>query len=68
MKLDFQDTVDLATGQNTTLAIKGRHDPAIVHRARAVVDSVVALGLVDLAAGRFGTDWMAGETAPEKEI
>lgn len=63
-----QDTVDLATGQNTTLAIKGRHDPAIVHRARAVVDSVVALGLVDLAAGRFGTDWMAGETAQEKEI
>ncbi len=54
-----QQTVDLAAGQNATLALKGRHDPAIVHRARAVVDAVVAFGLVDLAAGRYGTDWMA---------
>ena len=54
-----QQTVDLSTGQNATLSLKGRHDPAIVHRALAVVDAVVAFGLVDLAAVRYGTDWMA---------
>ena len=54
-----QQTVDLAAGTPAVLALKGRHDPAIVHRARAVVDAVTAFGLVDLAAVRHGTDWMA---------
>ena len=53
-----QDTVDLKTNQNATLALAGRHDPAIVHRVRAVADSVVALTLCDLLAMRFGTDWL----------
>ena len=52
-----QDSVDLASGQNTTLTLQGRHDPAIIHRARVVVDSVVALVLCDLLALRFGTDF-----------
>lgn len=52
-----QHTVDLGAGQNTTIAIQGRHDPAIVHRARVVADSVIALGLVDLCSLRYGTDW-----------
>ena len=56
-----QDTVDLARGENATLLIKGRHDPAIVHRARVVVDSVTALGLTDLMIERAGTAWMRGE-------
>ena len=30
------------------LVIEGRHDPAIIHRARVVVDSVLALGVLDL--------------------
>lgn len=51
-----QDSVDLHTMQNTTLQLHGRHDPAIVHRARVVVDSVAALVLCDLLAQRFGTD------------
>ena len=54
-----QQTVDLEKREEAVLSIQGRHDPAIVHRARAVVDAVVALGLVDLAAARHGTDWMA---------
>lgn len=54
-----QQTVDLDKKEDAALSIQGRHDPAIVHRARAVVDAVVALGLVDLAACRHGTDWMA---------
>ena len=52
-----QQTVDFAAGTVQTLSLAGRHDPAIVHRARAVVDSVTAFVLVDLLTGRFGTDW-----------
>lgn len=40
-----------------TLRFQGRHDPAIVHRARAVVDAMSALCLCDLLALRFGTDY-----------
>ena len=53
-----QQTVDIKTLEDTTLLIKGRHDPAIVHRARVVADSVAALVLCDQLALRFGTDWL----------
>jgi len=52
-----QESVDLTSGQNATLTLQGRHDPAIIHRARVVVDSVAALVLCDLFALRFGTDF-----------
>ena len=55
-----QQTVNLGTGENATLTIKGRHDPAIVHRARIVVDSMTAITLADMLAVRYGTDWLAG--------
>lgn len=54
-----QDTIDLSTMQETKLQIKGRHDPAIIHRARVVIDSVTALVLCDQLALRYGTDWLA---------
>jgi chorismate synthase len=57
-----QETVDLRSGESVPLQIRGRHDPAIVHRARVVVDSVAALVLCDLLTGRFGTDWLCGRT------
>lgn len=53
-----QETVDLLHMKNTVLQIQGRHDPAIVHRARVVVDSVAAIALCDMLALRFGTDWL----------
>ena len=56
-----QNTVDLKKGENAVLELKGRHDPCIVHRARAVVDSVTAIALADLLCTRFGTDWLKGE-------
>ncbi|MBR0311459.1 MAG: chorismate synthase [Oscillospiraceae bacterium] len=56
-----QETVNLATGERVHLTLGGRHDPAIVHRARAVVDSAVALALCDALALRFGTDYLAGK-------
>lgn len=55
-----QDTVEMRSGKNVKHAIEGRHDPAIIHRARVVVDSVCALCIYDLLAGRFGTDWFGG--------
>ena len=54
-----QQTVNPLTGEETALRISGRHDPAIVHRARVVVDSVTALVLCDLLALRYGTDWLS---------
>ena len=56
-----QDTVDFSTGTDEKLLLKGRHDPAIVHRARVVVDSVCALVLCDMLAQRFGTDFLGPE-------
>ena len=43
-----QDTIDAKTKEAVKLVIEGRHDPAIIHRARVVVDSVLALGVLDL--------------------
>lgn len=59
-----QQTIDINTMDNTTLQIKGRHDPAIVHRARVVADSITALVLCDQLSQRFGTDWL---TASDKD-
>ncbi|NLD82689.1 MAG: chorismate synthase [Clostridiales bacterium] len=56
-----QQTVNLQTGREETVRIAGRHDPAIVHRARAAVDGVTALTLCDLLAQRYGTDWLRGD-------
>lgn len=54
-----QQTINTETSENTSLVIQGRHDPAIIHRARVVVDSVTALVLCDQLALRFGTDYLA---------
>jgi len=55
-----QETIDLKSGEETDLEIKGRHDPAIIHRARIVVDSITALVVYDICASRFGTDFFGG--------
>ena len=53
-----QDTVDVQSMTETVLQPKGRHDPAIVHRARVVQDAASALVLCDMLVLRFGTDWL----------
>ncbi len=53
-----QSTVDFINGEEVTLRVTGRHDPCIVHRARVVVDSIVAIILCDLLSQKFGTDWL----------
>jgi len=56
-----QNTVDMELMQDTEMQIEGRHDPAIIHRARVVVDSMTAIVLADLLTVRYGTDWLAQE-------
>lgn len=53
-----QDTINVKTHKNTQIHIEGRHDPAIIHRARVVVDSMIAIGLLDLFCDRYGYLWM----------
>lgn len=51
-----QKTVDFTRPENTELTIKGRHDPAIIRRICPVTDSICAIVISDLIAGRYGTD------------
>ncbi|MBR5271990.1 MAG: chorismate synthase [Clostridia bacterium] len=53
-----QQTVNLKTMMDEKLSLKGRHDPAIVHRAAPVVDAMTAIALLDMLCGRFGTDYL----------
>ncbi|MGL5353118.1 MAG: chorismate synthase [Clostridium sp.] len=46
--LKKQNTIDINTKENAELQIHGRHDPCIVQRAVPVVESVTAIGLLDL--------------------
>lgn len=56
-----QETINIKTKENVKYQIQGRHDPAIIHRARVVVDSMIAIGLLDLLTQRFGYLWMGEE-------
>ena len=51
-----QKTIDFEKNEQTELLIKGRHDPAIIHKASVVVTAAAAISLLDLLSGRFGTD------------
>jgi len=58
-----QETVDYRTMTEAVLLPEGRHDPAIVHRARVVQDAACAIAVCDALAMRFGTDWLSSGTA-----
>ena len=51
-----QQTVNLKTGENTQLEVKGRHDPCIVPRAVPVVEAAAAIALFDLVLGNTQTN------------
>ena len=53
-----QNTVDFHSLTETVLQPKGRHDPAIVHRARIVQDAAAAIVMCDALSMHFGTDWL----------
>ena len=51
-----QQTVSLSAMEETTLQIRGRHDPCIAHRAVPVVEAVTAAVILDLLLeGHHGT-------------
>jgi len=49
-----QNTVDLSSGCDTTVTIKGRHDPCIAYRAVPVCESAAAIVLLDLYLEAYG--------------
>lgn len=56
-----QESVNYLTKEETILQIEGRHDPAIIHRARVVVDSMLSIGILDLCCQRYGYMWQRNE-------
>ena len=49
-----QESITLNKAENMTMHVRGRHDPAIVHRATIVISAVTAIALCDLCLTRFG--------------
>lgn len=56
-----QSTVNLSNMSEVLHVIEGRHDPAIIHRAKAVVDAAIAIAVADMLTVRFGTDFLANK-------
>ena len=50
-----QQTVNLKTGEVTTIQVQGRHDPCIVPRAVPVVEAAAAIAIYDLILGNTQT-------------
>lgn len=53
-----QLTVNFLTGEEQTLNLTGRHDPAIVRRICIVISSLVAIVLCDMISIKKGTDFL----------
>lgn len=62
-----QETVDYKTKKSQTLNIKGRHDPCILHRARIVVDSMIAFGILDLLMSNNANNILEKEIQHESQ-
>ena len=43
-----QNTIDLQSKENTTLFVKGRHDPCIVTRAVSVIEAAAAIAVINM--------------------
>ena len=56
-----QNTVDFVKEENIVHTIRGRHDPMIIHRARAVVDALAAFTVADILTVRYGDDYLYSE-------
>jgi chorismate synthase len=61
-----QQTVDLSTMQDTTISVKGRHDPCVVPKVVPVVEGCVSIVLVDqLIRGGFIPKVLGAEAVGE---
>lgn len=52
-----QETIDIESGENTTMETHGRHDPCIVPRVIPVLEAVTALALMDLILVKEGIEF-----------
>ncbi len=50
-----QQTVNVKTGEITTIQVRGRHDPCIVPRAVPVVEAAAAIAIFDMLLGNTQT-------------
>lgn len=57
----MQQTINIQTKKNVEYSIVGRHDPAIFHRARVVIDSMIAITILDCLIERKGILSFMGE-------
>ena len=53
-----QNTVDFINNKETTLEIKGRHDPAIIRRICIVITCITAITVTDMLITRYGVDYL----------
>jgi chorismate synthase len=53
-----QVTANIQTMENTTLELKGRHDPSIVPRVLPVINAIAAYGVLEMICRNEGTKWM----------
>ena len=64
-----QMSVDMDTGENSDLKVRGRHDPCIVPRAVPVAEAVCALALVDaLLDDGFAHLFADAQASPSTDI
>jgi len=56
-----QKTVDIYNMQETTIKVKGRHDPCIVPRAIPAVEAAAAVVILDLMLEREGENGLSGK-------
>ncbi|GAQ25722.1 chorismate synthase [Tepidanaerobacter syntrophicus] len=53
-----QKTVDISKFEESSICIKGRHDPCIVPRAVPVVEAAASVVILDFLLERYGEKWI----------
>ena len=53
-----QNTVNIQSMQEEVLELKGRHDPAIVHRVIHVINAITNYAILEVITRKEGTSWI----------
>ena len=53
-----QQTIDIDSMSEVTLELKGRHDPAIVHRVIHVINAITSYAILEIITRNEGSQWM----------
>lgn len=52
------DTINVVDKVNKNITFNGRHDSMIAYRSGVIAESMIAIGLIDLLASFYGSEWM----------